>query len=139
MNLRTHAMKTTKNSGFTLIELMIVVVIIGVLAAIALPGYQNYTMQARRSDGLKQLLAIQLELEKWRANKPSYTSNIVDDLKFASTNSPDGHYSMSITLANDDQTYSITATPTGIQANDSACDPITLDHNGAITPKECAN
>ena len=45
----------TKNKGFTLIELMIVVVIVGILSSIALPSYQQYTMRANRTDGMSSI------------------------------------------------------------------------------------
>lgn len=66
------------SNGFTLIELMIVIAIVGVLAAIALPAYQDYAKKARRADAMGGLLNIQLSLEKWRANNASYTDDLTD-------------------------------------------------------------
>lgn len=61
-----------RNRGFTLIEMMIVVVIVAILAAIAYPAYTNAITKARRSDGVDALLNIQALQEKYRANNPSY-------------------------------------------------------------------
>ena len=57
----------SKISGFTLIELMIVVIIVGILTMIALPAYQDYARKSRRADVLTKLLDTQLHEEKWRA------------------------------------------------------------------------
>jgi type IV pilus assembly protein PilE len=120
------------SNGFTLIELMIVIAIVGVLAAIALPAYQDYAKKARRADAMGGLLNIQLSLEKWRANNPSYSSDMTD-LGYAGANnqsSTDGYYTLDIASAAS-VSYAVTAVPTSkANQNTDDCGTFAINQNG---------
>lgn len=100
-----------KLRGFTLIELMIVVVIVGILAMIALPAYQDYVRKSRRADVLTKLLDTQLQQEKWRANNIRYA------VTAASVGAPaSDYYNFFIVAATN--SYTVVATPIANQVND---------------------
>lgn len=116
----------TCQRGFTLIELMIAVAVVAILAAVALPGYQQFIRKARRADGKEALIRLQIDQEKWRTSNASYTSTLGGGgLGWASTNSAEGHYTIAIT-ASSATGFTATATGTGSQASDSGCTPLTL-------------
>jgi len=65
----------TKQHGFTLIELMIVVAIIGILAAIALPAYQDYTKRAHITEGLSLTAAAKTSVAEYFSSEGSLPTN----------------------------------------------------------------
>ncbi len=66
------------NRGITLIELLVVIVIVGILAAIAVPVYTNYMQRARRADAKTALEQLRASQEMFRAEKGSYSINLVE-------------------------------------------------------------
>ncbi|MEG3191416.1 type IV pilin protein [Lysobacter sp. D1-1-M9] len=63
-----------KARGFTLIELMVVVAIVAIIASIAIPSYTEQVRKSRRSEAARFVGEMQLELERWRAENPSYAN-----------------------------------------------------------------
>ena len=61
-------------TGFTLIELMITVAVVAILAAIALPSYQEYVRKGRRAEAANMMGSVRMALERWRAENPSYAT-----------------------------------------------------------------
>ena len=112
--------------GFTLIELMIVVVVVGILAAIAFPSYTRYVEKARRADAKSALLDASQRLERCYTQNNTYVGCPV-----AGT-SPDGFYAIAAT-AQTVTAFTLTATPvaTGPQAGDIRCGTYTLQSTGA--------
>ena len=143
-------MKRATTYGFTLIELMIVVVIIGVLASIAYPAYTRYATQTRRSDAKIALTQTASQQERFYSDCNWYATNITGAPRAcgaapadanARLNLPatslEGHYTLAIAAGNIaggcatfSCGYTITATPTagGLQAGDGA---FRIDARGA--------
>lgn len=127
--------------GFTLVELMVVVTLIAILAAIAVPAYQDFVRKARRADAKRDLTALQLAQERWRANNVQYTTTLVGPggLNWTLTTpvtSREGYYTLDIVDADvGPNTYTITATAVSgkSQAKDSTCLVFAVNEGGPDT------
>jgi len=137
-------MKKKHHQGVTLIELMIVVVVVGILAAVALPSYQDSVRKGRRSDGQAALLDASQILERFYTENMSYSGAPLSAV------TPQQFYTISFDSAPTSGTvcgtiasttanasaYRLCATPVGAQAADS-CGILSLSHTGLKTPTTC--
>lgn len=118
--------------GFTLIEVMIVVVIIGILAAIAYPSYQEHVRKSKRADAQASLMELSQFMERYYSANGKYVTaaNVAPGLPF--TSSPKDGTGANYNLALSNVTafaYTLTATATGSMAGDK-CGNLTLTHTG---------
>ena len=123
--------------GFTLIELMIVVAIVGILAAIAYPSYTDSVRKGRRAEAITTLYGNQLAQEKWRATNATYgtLTNVWGGV--TQVPAPPGTAYYTLALTNNTATgYILTATATsaGGQNQDKAggvsCATLTIKQDG---------
>ena len=132
-----------KSAGFTLIELMIVIIIVAVLMGIGLPAYQENLRKGRRSEAMAGLLDVANRQEQYMLDRSSYTDDLTR-LGYADatiTITEDGHYGITVTdcdggLPDKIKTcYRLTATPqsSSPQIKDTKCGSFIVDSTGSKT------
>lgn len=128
--------KTHLEKGFTLIELMIVVAVIAIIAAIALPSYDASVNRGKRNDGKAYLLDLASQQETFYAQNLSYANSIAGATQLnTSATSTEGFYTLTLTVlpagcsaaGNNCRTFALTATPT---FSDDLCTTLTYNNSG---------
>ena len=123
----------TRNSGFTLIELMIVCAIIGIIAAVAYPSYTRYVVKGNRAAAQAHLIDLAQRQQQYFADSRTYADTI-GELNMTTPTDVSRHYTIAITTSDGPPpAFTITATPIagGAQANDGT---LGIDQAGAKTP-----
>ena len=124
-----------RHRGVTLMELMVVMAILGILAAVGIPTYRNYMIRTNRAEAKIALLQLQTAQEKFYMQNNTFTDNISDaspdGLGLLSTTET-GKYDIAIDLGDDGQTYTATASPHagGGQEDDDSCADFTITQRG---------
>ena len=126
-----------KANGFTLIELMITVAIVGILVAVAFPSYQASVLRSQRTDAHLSLARIATLQEQYFFRTNRYTSDFADIVTGATSGSPidsdEGHYTIALAITGGGTGWTATATAQGAQAGDAECAKLTLTGFGVKT------
>lgn len=120
-----------KQKGFTLVELMIVVAILGVLVAIAIPSYNSYRVKVNRGDVKTEMMKIAQDLQRYQVANKTF-KNVTLTKIGAKTNYPSAQehfYTIALTVKNDGKEWELTALPTATgQQKDNGI--VCLDNKG---------
>jgi type IV pilus assembly protein PilE len=139
------ATRPLRTQGFTLIELMIVIAIIGIVAAIAVPSYNAQMQKTRRADAKSCLVDAAQRQEDFYYTNNVYTATLTN-LGFAAGTvncGDDANYTLAVTINGTGSTYLLTATRANAQTGDTLCGNFTLSstgvkgETGTLTAADC--
>lgn len=132
--MQTLVSPQASSRGFTLVELMVVILVVSILAAIAIPTYTNQVRKSRRTEARNALLDAAAREERFYATNNRYSVTAAD-LGYAAFPATVGssYYSLNVACTNNAACTDFTVTATAIngQAKDTACATLTLNNVGA--------
>ena len=111
-------------AGFTLIESLVSIALIGILMGIALPQLEMHWQTSRRQDAQNSLLQLHLRQLQWRGLHPEYASSLTE-LSWPGSHSLSQHYLLNLQSSHA-QGYVLHAAPVGMQSRDTACNSMSL-------------
>lgn len=126
-NVASHLNVAGNNTGLTLIELLIAVVIMGILLAISYPSYQQHILNSYRSEAMTMLLTLANAQTQYQADYGSFSSDL-DAL--VAQEAVSSRYRFSVQLTHEGAGFKVVADAIGTQREDNECPQFTLNHLG---------
>ena len=135
-DLRVKSRQKPRTAGFSLIELMIAVAIVGIIAAVAIPSYKQYIVKSNRAAAQSHMTDIAQSQHQYLVDNRAYTATLADLNGLTTPGSVSKYYTIAIDApAATPPTFTVTATP---KAGTTQADDVTLtiDNAGKKTPPE---